>query len=360
MQTRGLVESFIDSYGLPPVAHETSKYSSSSERRSWGQRVGEMLSSSLTSFIVTPSAAQISLAMRIFLDDDSLDEDMNEYLITSHPTRPFVDFEGKWLLGEARVDGGSTQLDLSPLYYRQVRVPMLRCDVINMTRNVHHHYDYIKDGHTRTYTMMIQTMNLTDHSVELPLGSHPNHNSIVSVGIVRDKDGFFIPYTSIYGVTLISMLRIGLIPEQRDDFYKKFLRLPLYEDMAPWNIVFMGSDVEYIDYDTRDVNYNLDIPKAYQVMSVLMNYKRTVEDFKKCGSKASTVYGLPYVSDCVGKASGSLSCPGLKKPVPCGDGVCHSDYISCLKSLAENATKLAQEAFGPSLSSNMWTIDHKT
>jgi hypothetical protein len=37
-----------------------------------------------------------------------------------------------------------------------------------------------------------------------------------------------------------------------------------------------------------------------QVMTVLMNYKRTVEDFKRCGSKAPTVYGLPYVSDCVG------------------------------------------------------------
>jgi hypothetical protein len=35
-------------------------------------------------------------------------------------------------------------------------------------------------------------------------------------------------------------------------------------------------------------------------MTVLMNYKRTVEDFKRCGSKSPTVYGLPYVSDCVG------------------------------------------------------------
>jgi hypothetical protein len=39
-----------------------------------------------------------------------------------------------------------------------------------------------------------------------------------------------------------------------------------------------------------------------QVMTVLMNYKRTVEDFKRCGSKAPTMYGLPYVSDCVGSS----------------------------------------------------------
>lgn len=56
-------------------------------------------------------------------------------------------------------------------------------------------------------------------------------------------------------------------------------------------------------------------------MTVLMNYKRTIEDFNKCGSKASTVYGrssksnitcidnispvegLPYVAECVGRSS---------------------------------------------------------
>jgi hypothetical protein len=49
--------------------------------------------------------------------------------------------------------------------------------------------------------------------------------------------------------------------------------------------------VDYIDYDTKEFTFDVDIPKAYQIMSVLMNYKRTVEDFHKCGSKASTVYG---------------------------------------------------------------------
>lgn len=55
----------------------------------------------------------------------------------------------------------------------------------------------------------------------------------------------------------------------------------------------------YIDYDTRDITFDLDIPKSYQIISVLMNYKRTVEDFKKCGGKAPTVYGLAFISDCV-------------------------------------------------------------
>ena len=62
--------------------------------------------------------------------------------------------------------------------------------------------------------------------------------------------------------------------------------------------------VDYIDYDTKMFRYDEYVPNAYMVMTVLMNYKRTVEDFKKCaGIKASTVYGLPYVSDCVGGAA---------------------------------------------------------
>lgn len=78
-------------------------------------------------------------------------------------------------------------------------------------------------------------------SYVLPPGYHPNQNSLLSVGIHRDKDSFFIPYVTIYGVTLISVLRMGLIPEQRELYFKHFLKLPLYEDMAPWNIVLMGS-----------------------------------------------------------------------------------------------------------------------
>jgi hypothetical protein len=68
-----------------------------------------------------------------------------------------------------------------------------------------------------------------------------------------------------------------------------------------------------------------------------MNYKRTVEDFGLFGSKAATVYGLLYVSNCIGSATmmdsngNTLSCPDMQFAVPCGDGHCHSDYISCLR-----------------------------
>ena len=53
--------------------------------------------------------------------------------------------------------------------------------------------------------------------------------------------------------------------------------MPLYEDMAPWNIFFEAGKLIYIDYDTRNLHFDEAVPMAYQVIEVLMNYKRTVQ-----------------------------------------------------------------------------------
>eukprot|EP01034_Spumella_vulgaris_P022705 gene22705-28858_t len=422
----------------------------------WGESIGTLLSVALTTFIYAPNSAQVSWAMHLLFGEvyvgrsecgdagrcfrrfstggavrplsevlsggaNPLDEvSLSDVLSELHPQAPYRDFESKWLLEAARVSGGQTTVMVSPLAasespsrskssgetvvrtartLQQLSLPLVRCDLVNMTRHVHHHYEYAKDGHSRTYTMRVRvnetlsdevlsrlgdpsrsasvqlesairlsTANtLLDHhqelfhndlpsagmdvirsiqtdadssSMVLPSGNHPNQHKTVSVHLSRDRDGFPIPYTSIYGVTLITALRLGLETTQREKLFGQFLRLPLYEDMAPWNVVLMGAALDYIDYDTREFTYTLDVPKAYRVMSVLMNYKRTVEDFKRCGAKAGTVYGLPYVSDCVGSVDKLLVCSELSLPVPCGDGQCHSDYISCLRSLSSQAEQL--------------------
>ena len=509
----------------------------------WGQNIGTLLSSALTSYLYVPSGSQVSLAMKAIFPWDSLHistrsslnsgrahtnipkhtllgpyrpmtqifSDLVDYnnvfsteaesflvgqmAIENHPSqstyfsntgRPIINvekdsksvklartsrysnFESAWLFGHSRAHSGRTNIQMRPLYFRNERVPFVRCDVLNMTRHVHHHYDFKRDGHSRTYTMQVhvndtqtsqvrkivelptqdkavETNNIdpffgkesrqgknhillynpnkredsyitrnqtsseknetdndnnnnndndyfdeanvmvgppsfqskfhsTGKTILLPAGSHPNEGQVTSIHLHRDKDSWPIPYTSIYGVTLISTLRLGLHPKQRDRLFKTFLHLPLYEDMAPWNVVLTGDKLDYIDYDTREVVFDLDVPKAYKVMTVLMNYKRTVEDFKRCGSKASTVYGLPYVSDCVGQnvkfhnknvadlgrfgwdnfekgnslkahntAESKPKCDDLSFPVPCDDGICHSDYISCLRGLAFSFEKEAEE-----------------
>ena len=74
------------------------------------------------------------------------------------------------------------------------------------------------------------------------------------------------------------------------------------------------------------------------MLSVLANYKRTVADFGKCGGRASTEYGFSHVSECVQPKSFDGQCPDSKVPVPCDDGQCHSDYISCLRALVDEQT----------------------
>ena len=44
--------------------------------------------------------------------------------------------------------------------------------------------------------------------------------------------------------------------------------MPLYEDMAPWNIFFEAGKLIYIDYDTRNLHFDEAVPMAYQVTSI--------------------------------------------------------------------------------------------
>jgi hypothetical protein len=103
---------------------------------------------------------------------------------------------------------------------------------------------------------------------------------VTSIILTRDHDGAVIPYASVWGVTLITALRLNLLAPQRLRAYHQFVALPVYLDMTPWNIVFQGPRLDYIDYDTRDRNYDALIRRAFEMMEVLFNYKRTVEDFE--------------------------------------------------------------------------------
>ena len=126
---------------------------------------------------------------------------------------------------------------------------------------------------------------------------------LVNVRLVRNSDSHNIPYSTITGVSLVSLMRLGMLEFYRERAFVQFLQLPLFEDMATWNILLTGSSLVYIDFDTKTMTFDKVIPSAFRVMEVLMNYKRTVQDFGKCSTKAKVLYGLPYVGDCVGGTS---------------------------------------------------------
>ena len=216
---------------------------------------------------------------------------------------------------------------------------VVRVDITNMTRPVNHHFQSEIDGHDRKYVLHVTANgSVADGAggAVAALGNHPNDGGRIGVHLTRAKDKAGIPYTTLHGVTLIALLRLGLLAPLKARAYHQFVALPLYQDMAPWNIVFLGDALDYIDFDTRDRTFDHVVPAAFEVMEVLFNYKRTVEDFKRCGSKAPNLYNFPFLSDCVGSEVFRGPCPDTGKHVPCGDGKCHSDYISCLRAMSNN------------------------
>jgi hypothetical protein len=324
--------------------------------------IGKLMSTAMTTFFSLPSARAISLALSTFFHLPAATSAPAMYALSAHPRPRYQNAEmqilstigkvpGKTKLSMRLIPGGSSQ-------------HMVRVDIVNMTRQVHHHFDYQRDGHQRRYEMhVLRNETQTKQALQMrkkqgsggkplagdayrkaltkivPEGSHPNRGTVTSVYITREHDAWHIPYGTLYGITLITVLRLGLVKSQREIAYHNFVALPLYEDMAPWNIVFQGSRMAYIDYDTKDVTYDNIVPLTYKTLSVLFNYKRTVEDFRKCGPSGHNPYGFSHVSNCVGntddfKANGGEHCDESAAPVKCGDGSCQPDYISCLKVLS--------------------------
>ena len=159
----------------------------------------------------------------------------------------------------------------------------VRLDITHLVRNVNHHFESNIDGHDRKYVQRLRfawlgigahsgdgvlpglsvhryqlQVNVNDTATELhrlhsharlavapdrfhmAKGNHPNHGRVVSVHLIRQFDKSDIPYVTVHGVTLITMLRLGLLSPLVTRAYHQFVALALYEDMAPWNIVFLG------------------------------------------------------------------------------------------------------------------------
>eukprot|EP00629_Pelagomonadales_sp_RCC1024_P016931 CAMPEP_0119264760 /NCGR_PEP_ID=MMETSP1329-20130426/3764_1 /TAXON_ID=114041 /ORGANISM="Genus nov. species nov., Strain RCC1024" /LENGTH=1310 /DNA_ID=CAMNT_0007264551 /DNA_START=450 /DNA_END=4382 /DNA_ORIENTATION=+ len=338
------------------------------------EALGCYVSSSLTTWIPFPSVRHLSIAMlAIFPDSPSVHTNQMHprFSIDTHPSPGFTQILHAIVDSHILIpNDGKTHVvshETGAAPGRPFPFPLARLDVVEMIRKVHHHFDWVRDGHKRTYTMHVDVNNTLvvppkgvnivpaswqdlasgggvliwqendlANSKPLPIGHHVSGTRVLHVRLVRDQDAQYIPYGVIHAFTLICAFRIGLVKAQAEVIYSDFVKLPLYEDMAPWNIALAAGSVEYIDYDTRGKVYDVHVEKVYRVLSVLMNYKRTITDFGKCGESARNPYGFGQVSSCVKPKTFKESCWESDTPVPCDDGNCHTDYISCLRSLARS------------------------
>ena len=149
-----------------------------------------------------------------------------------------------------------------------------------------------------------------------------------------------IPYTH-FGISLITLLRIGVTPEQKDALYGQFLSLPLFVDMATWNIQWKAGKLAYVDVDTMDKTYEKVLPDVFATMLALANYERTVADFGHCPGHVKLLANIPNVGHCVKsrrdrradkKRREEMGCTD-SHPVPCDDGKCKPSFIHCLRDL---------------------------
>ena len=297
-----------------------------------GKFLGLLFGTGATTFAQVPADAMVSLLMATFFPAAAgvYKGNLSSFFSKDHP---YIGFKGagQALLQQASLpqNYGTKSVATTVLHPVLAGQPwrLVRINVINLSVTVNHHFEYEIDGHTRKYQLHCET----------------NASGRPSVYIVRQMDGFSIPYQTIESVSLIALMRMGLLTQIKDRFYDEFLRLPMYEDMAPWNIVFRKGHLDYIDYDTKDRTYNHVVPMAYQIMAILMNYERTVKDFGHCKlGNGRNEYGFPFISHCVGTPGNK--CRDSAIPVACPDHTCRETYVMCLQALSaieQNRTRIS-------------------
>ncbi|KAF4728460.1 hypothetical protein FOZ62_008461, partial [Perkinsus olseni] len=165
---------------------------------------------------------------------------------------------------------------------------VVQCDVISSYRQVHHHFQWYKDGHKRTYTMNI-----------LPVGAGLVRSSGIAVSVKRPD--WRRPVSLRYGIDIDNFYVVGGTTRTRAINF-----IARYEDMAPWNIVAVANRLDYIDFDSRGKTFTKAVQQAYMALTILANYKRTVEDFGHCDRKKAKITAgydfFPYIHDCVGNS----------------------------------------------------------
>jgi hypothetical protein len=119
--------------------------------------MGKLMSTAMTTFFTLPSARSISLALQTFFHSGSRyrnnkNDDDSSYTLAAHP-KPRYQFAEMQIMSTIAKVPGKTKVSMRLISGGMKH--MIRVDIINMTRHVHHHFDYKKDGHNRKYNMHV-------------------------------------------------------------------------------------------------------------------------------------------------------------------------------------------------------------
>ena len=289
------------------------------------------------SFLEFPSSTILSLATcsifpDLFLPLSSLSLPSSQFWhILSHPI-PLFQHSSMKVLNSLIEGEGVTKIALSELSSIDDSFEIIQIHSLNISRNIRHHFllpeHELKEKHTRTYTL---------------------HHEFGSTYLIRNDDNSTIVYDK-FGISLIATLRLHPSDKLVTRLYSQFLTLPIYEDMAPWNIQFKAGQLYYVDKDSSESSFDWLLPHASQFFLALINYRETIKAFGMCGSVAIVKGNPPEVGQCV-RSYNEGPCNDPAFPVPCANERCYATFVDCLRAIAETESdyrfKLERGVFIP-------------
>ena len=187
---------------------------------------------------------------------------------------------------------------------------VVQVDVQDMDLEVDHHFDNSEVA--RKYRLRCK-LDITTNSPKVSL---------------LKSSGGTIDYKALDTISLFLMLQLGAVDELRSKWFAALLKLPLYEDLAPWNIGLQHGQLIYLDSDTQDKTYEEAVAVVNQALVVLKNFERTVKELGFCGRTARFGNQFPHIACCVDSPFAG-PCPDIARPVPCRDLKCYPTYIDC-------------------------------
>ena len=107
--------------------------------------LGKLMSTAMTTFFSMPSARSISLALQTFFHSEkrSSTKSNSKYQLSNHPRPRYQNSEMQILSTLGKVPG---KTKLSMRLIQGGSQHMVRVDVVDMKRHVHHNFDYKVDG----------------------------------------------------------------------------------------------------------------------------------------------------------------------------------------------------------------------
>ena len=140
------------------------------------------------------------------------------------------------------------------------------------------------------------------------------------------------------GVTVQCLAALGLGRAQKSALFSSVLSMPLFEDMAPWNLMAAQGRLEYVDSENAERTLDALLPTLGALSLFFGRVEEMARQLTLCREGAgNTLYGrsIPFVAACQdGDFSDERPFPcghDLTQGVACRSGRCSSSFVDCMR-----------------------------